>query len=329
MNIEKLKKMASLSEKKAAETAAVGQPKYPTGGYAPEMRPAVFGVKGVPIPLITYSGAVYPDRDGSGYSISSPYESYGYDYDPTEKALRIANPRHRAWFAAHTNALTKATQPLRDAGVDKTDDIIPKALRDAISKLYHDEMMRTTNAPAAKAVAPSKKPAEKKAAFDFDVDWSKIKGNVNWEAIKQKLTEAKQWYEGQNPETRALIGAGVGLGGGALLGKLMGRTGTGAVAGALAGAGAGAYWKELKKVIEATKPIASDATKKTKDRVSQLMQKVRPKSTQGEKAPSGERDAIEKAVSASLGGYADRFMKDWERTQAEGLPPQGVNLVVR
>ena len=166
------------------------------------------------------------------------------------------------------------------------------------------------------AVAPSKKPAEKKAAFD-------------WDAIKQKLTEAKQWYEGQNPETRALIGAGVGLGGGALLGKLMGRTGTGAVAGAVAGAGAGAYWKELKKVIEATKPIASDAAKKTKDRVSQLMQKVRPKSTQGEKAPSGERDAIEKAVSASLGGYADRFMKDWERTQAEGLPPQGVNIVVR
>ena len=317
MNIEKLEKMASSSEKRAAETAAVGQPQYPTGGYAPKMRPAVFGVKGVPIPMINYSGAVFPDRTGAGYAISSPWEAYGYDYDPTEKALRIANPRHGAWFAAHTNALTKATQPLRDAGVDQTDDIIPKALSDAISKLYHDEMMRTTNAPAAKAVAPSKKPAEKKAA------------NVNWEAIKQKLTEAKRWYEGQNPETRALIGAGVGLGGGALLGKLMGRTGTGAVAGALAGAGAGAYWKDLKKVIEATKPIASDAAKKTKDRVSQLVQKVRPKSTQGEKAPSGERDAIEKAVSSSLGGYADQFMKDWERTQAEGLPPQGVNVVVR
>lgn len=169
--------------------------------------------------------------------------------------------------------------------------------------------------------------SEKKAAFD--VDWSKIKGNINWEAIKQKIQDAKDWYESRPAEQRALIGAGVGLGGGALLRKLMGRTGTGAVAGALAGAGAGAYWKDLKKVIEATKPIASGAAKKTKDRVSQLMQKVRPKSTQGEKAPSGERDAIEKAVSASLGGYADRFMKDWERTQAEGLPPQGVNVVVK
>ena len=324
MNIEKLEKMASLSEKKAAETAAVGQPQYPTGGYAPKMGPSIGGV---PIPVMTYDGRVYSDRNSGAYSISDPIEiRKPSDWVPTEKALRIANPRHGAWFAAHTNALTKATKPLRDAGVEGSDDI-PKALSDAISKLYHDEMMRTTNAPAAKAVAPSKKPAEKKAAFD--VDWSKIKGNVNWDAIKQKLTEAKQWYEGQNPETRALIGAGVGLGGGALLGKLMGRTGTGAVAGALAGAGAGAYWKELKKVIEATKPIASDAAKKTKDRVSQLMQKVRPKSTQGEKAPSGERDAIEKAVSASIGGYADRFMKDWERTQAEGLPPQGVNLVVR
>lgn len=178
----------------------------------------------------------------------------------------------------------------------------------------------------AGAVAGLHAPTLKKKA---EVDWNAIKGNINWSAIKQKIQDAKNWYESRPAEQRALIGAGVGLGGGALLGKLMGRTGTGAVAGAVAGAGAGAYWKDLKKVIEATKPVASDAAKKTKDRVSQLMQKVRPKSTQGEKAPSGERDAIEKAVSASLGGYADRFMKDLERTQAEGLPPQGVNLVVR
>lgn len=125
--------------------------------------------------------------------------------------------------------------------------------------------------------------SEKKAAFD--VDWSKIKGNVNWEAIKQKLTEAKQWYEGQSPETRALIGAGVGLGGGALLGKLMGRTGTGALAGTLAGAGAGAYWKDIKKAIEAAKPGISDAlsaakpvvenaTQKTKERIDAIAKKL-------------------------------------------------------
>lgn len=112
----------------------------------------------------------------------------------------------------------------------------------------------------------------KKAAFD-------------WDAIKQKLTEAKQWYEGQSPETRALIGAGVGLGGGALLGKLMGRTGTGALAGTLAGAGAGAYWKDIKKAIEAAKPGISDAlsaakpvvenaTQKTKERIDAIAKKL-------------------------------------------------------
>lgn len=183
----------------------------------------------------------------------------------------------------------------------------------------------------------AKTAAEKKAAFD--VDWSKIKGSVNWDAIKQKIQDAKDWYESRPAEQRALIGAGVGLGGGALLGKLMGRTGTGAIAGAVAGAGAGAYWKELKKVIEATKPIASDAAKKTKDRVSQLMQKVRPKSTQGEKAKSPEGDALDKARDASLGvgsEYAAQFLRDWNRTKAEGLPldgspsgAKGVDIVVR
>lgn len=180
--------------------------------------------------------------------------------------------------------------------------------------------------------------SEKKAEINLP-DWSAIKGNINWDAIKQKIQEAKDWYESRPAEQRALIGAGVGLGGGALLGKLMGRTGTGAVAGALAGAGAGAYWKDLKKVIEATKPIASGAAKKTKDRVSQLMQKVRPKSTQGEKAKSPEGDALEKARDASLGigsGYAAQFLRDWNRTKAEGLPldgspsgAKGVDIVVR
>lgn len=125
--------------------------------------------------------------------------------------------------------------------------------------------------------------AEKKAAFD--VDWNKIKGSVNWDAIKQKITEAKQWYEGQSPEARALIGAGVGLGGGALLGKLMGRTGTGALVGTLAGAGAGAYWKDIKKAIEAakpgisdalsaTKPVIENATQKTKERIDAIAKKL-------------------------------------------------------
>lgn len=173
--------------------------------------------------------------------------------------------------------------------------------------------------------------SEKKAA----VDWSSIKGNVNWEAIKQKIDQAKKWYEGQGAGTRALIGAGAGLGTGALLGKLMGRTGTGAVAGALAGAGAGAYWKDVIKAIDAAKPVAADATKKTKDRVSQFIQKMLPKTTQGEKAPSGEEDALAKARrTAPTADNGSQFLADVEKTKANGglqkaQTPKGVNLVVR
>ena len=134
--------------------------------------------------------------------------------------------------------------------------------------------------------------AVKKAAFD--VDWSKIKGNVNWDAIKQKLSEMKNWYGRQGAGTRALIGAGVGLGGGALLGKLMGRTGAGAIAGALAGAGTGAYWKDVLKAIDAVKPVAVEASDRTKKRLAELVNNL-PKSTRGESQGDGEAKAISTA----------------------------------
>ena len=134
--------------------------------------------------------------------------------------------------------------------------------------------------------AEAKGKSEKKAEINLP-DWSAIKGNVNWDAIKQKIQEAKDWYESRPAEQRALIGAGVGLGGGALLGKLMGRTGTGAVAGALAGAGAGAYWNHVRKAIDAArssggiskavsavKPVVEDATKKTRDRIDAIAKKL-------------------------------------------------------
>lgn len=168
--------------------------------------------------------------------------------------------------------------------------------------------------------------SEKKAAFD--VDWSKIKGNVNWDAIKQKLTDAKRWYEGQSPEMRTLIGAGVGLGGGALIGKLMGRTGTGALVGTLAGAGTGAYWKHIKEILETAKPTIDDASKKTVGKLKAYARKVQRsvgKGTDGEKAPDTEADALAASqAAAGVGNDApspetiDQFLENWNRRKAQG-----------
>lgn len=156
----------------------------------------------------------------------------------------------------------------------------------------------------AGALAGLHVPTVKKA----EVDWKAIKGNVNWDAIKQKIQEAKDWYESRPAEQRALIGAGVGLGGGALIGKLMGRTGTGAVAGALAGAGAGAYWNDIKKAIDAArssegiskavsavKPVVEDATKKTKDRIDAIAKKLGVT----DKNTGTEESAAAKALAAT------------------------------
>lgn len=85
-----------------------------------------------------------------------------------------------------------------------------------------------------------------------------------WDDVKSKINSVMKQYENMSPGMRALIGAGVGLGGGALLGKLTGGTGKGAVLGAVAGAGTGAYWNDVRKAIDAVKPVSGNAAHKTK-----------------------------------------------------------------
>lgn len=192
---------------------------------------------------------------------------------------------------------------------------------------------------------------KKKAA----VDWNAIKGNVTWDAIKQKIQEAKAWYESMPAEQRALIGAGVGLGGGALLGKLMGRTGTGALAGTLAGAGAGAYWKDIRKAIDAAKssksvsealsavkPVVSDAAKKTKDRIDAIAKKLGVTDKKKDTPENATAKALASTgvnpTSGQVGpgeykiewhSYLADKLKEEEKKAREALASKGINVVVR
>ena len=136
-----------------------------------------------------------------------------------------------------------------------------------------------------------------KKALDLGVNWDVVKQEIDaaGKAVKGKLTQAKDWYGKQDAGTRALVGAGAGLGAGALLGKLVGRTGTGAAVGALAGAGASAYWKDVRKAIEAVKPLAADAANKTKDRVVAIAKKLNV----DEKKLGTQENATAKAQAAS------------------------------
>ena len=156
---------------KAAEAAGV-DPKalakyaqqYKTDGYVPySVKPGRMGDSDIDIPLIsTLFGEtnISAHRNSNPHLMAYPTELKEDKYDPSELALRLANPRHSAWFNAHTNALRKATQPLRDAGFGSTDqfawsDSMKEPLKDAITKLYHDEMKRTTSAPPASVTSPA------------------------------------------------------------------------------------------------------------------------------------------------------------------------------
>lgn len=157
------------------ETVVANQPIYKTDGYSPVppikhlpgITPALGG--DIDIPYVAPPTGMAPTtevfgaRNSAPRVLARPSELDRYvGYDKSELALRIANPRHGAWFDAHTNALKKATQPLRDVGFDTEASMdwgapMSKALKDAISKIYHDEMKRTTSAPPARVSAPTKK----------------------------------------------------------------------------------------------------------------------------------------------------------------------------
>jgi hypothetical protein len=95
----------------------------------------------------------------------------------------------------------------------------------------------------------------------------------SWADVMSKIREAETWFKSQKPEHRALMGAGAGLAGGALLGKLTGmKPSVGAAIGAAAGAGTGAYWNDVRKAIDAVRPVAGNASQKTKAYLAGLRQ---------------------------------------------------------
>lgn len=116
----------------------------------------------------------------------------------------------------------------------------------------------------------------------------------SWADVMSKIRAAKTWVN-ENPMHRALFGAGAGLAGGALLGRLVGGksgTGTGAAIGALAGVGAGAYWNDIRKAIDAVKPVAGNAARKTKDYINRMLSGVdKGDKSDSENATEVARDA--------------------------------------
>ena len=76
--------------------------------------------------------------------------------DDDLKARMALNPKFKNWVDAHTNAAQKALAPLINIGYPRDKDI-PQDIGGMLSKLYHDEMKRTTSAPPVQVSAPAKK----------------------------------------------------------------------------------------------------------------------------------------------------------------------------
>jgi hypothetical protein len=127
---------------------------YKTEGYSPISDEPFDGE--VKIPKVYPEGDVNSSRPPYGWSLLHPRDMQELPSTPSEKVRQILNPRHLAWHQAHTNALTKATAPLRSADFPATYKI-PEDIGDMLSKLYHDEMKRTTSAPPVQVRAPVKK----------------------------------------------------------------------------------------------------------------------------------------------------------------------------
>ena len=128
---------------------------YKTEGYVPTFD-EVAHKSDVKIPKVYSGGYVFPSRAPYGWGLLHPRDIEELPSTPEEKVRQLVNPRHLAWLQAHTNALTKATAPLRAARFP-AEAKIPKDIGDMLSKLYHDEMKRTTSAPPVQVGAPVKK----------------------------------------------------------------------------------------------------------------------------------------------------------------------------
>lgn len=128
---------------------------YKTEGYAPEM--VEYPVSGrINIPFLNnLVGEIGKDTDPELRFLDAGGR-LGSLIDDDFKARMALNPKLKNWVDAHTNATQKTLAPLKNIGY-KQDRTIPKDIGDMLSKLYHDEMKRTTSAPPVQVSAPAKK----------------------------------------------------------------------------------------------------------------------------------------------------------------------------
>ena len=155
---------------KAAEAAGVNPEalakfaqQYKTDGYAP--REARFApVKGE-IPAYNSRGSYLydwrihnPEDAGKNNPIYHLVRELALARDPVrqEQLRQKVFPKHKAWVDAHTNAVSRALAPFDEVDY-KLEDRVPGDILDAINKIYHDEMKRTTSAPPVQISAPVKK----------------------------------------------------------------------------------------------------------------------------------------------------------------------------
>ena len=140
----------------AAETKNE-QPKYKTDGYSPRMirNPST---ERIDIPYLnSLLGSVSEKTLPELSSLLSGGRLYGPPWTDKNLMARMAlNPKFKNWVDAHTNAAQKAVAPLVNIKYPD-DDKIPKDIGDMLSKLYHDEMKRTTSAPPVQVSAPANK----------------------------------------------------------------------------------------------------------------------------------------------------------------------------
>ena len=148
---------------KAAEAAGIDPhalakfaQQYKTEGYAPKMYRDP-STERIDIPFLNdIFGRVGEKTDPKlEYLLSNGI--YKPELSDKNFVARMAlNPKFKNWVDAHTNASQKAVAPLVNMKYPEHDEI-PKDIGDMLSKLYHDEMKRTTSAPPVQVSAPVKK----------------------------------------------------------------------------------------------------------------------------------------------------------------------------
>ena len=135
-------------------SSAASGPKYKTEGYTPKFSDARNPIN---IPKVFHDGTVGANRWSEGWDIARPIElEVGLPNTPAERVRQIINPKHLAWLQAHTNALQRATAPLRAVGFPSTEQV-PDDIQRAIEDMYHGTMYSTTSAVPAKVISPVKK----------------------------------------------------------------------------------------------------------------------------------------------------------------------------